>query len=71
MVKISEAQYKSQIASLNDELRESVKAFCLAHPDSLRSLARQAGFSVAYLSDIIRGRRNVSDAVVKKLAKLK
>ena len=71
MVKIAEAQWQSQSASLQDELRAAVKNFCAVYPGSLRDLARETKFSVAYLSDIVRGRRNVSDEIVKRFGKIR
>jgi len=52
-------------------LTDCVDTFCGQSKSSLRQMARDMGISAAYLSDIRRGNRKVSDAIVGKLGKLK
>ncbi len=52
-------------------LQDSFKAFVADYPGSLREIARRTELSVAFLSDVMHGRRKVSDALIEKLAKLR
>jgi len=52
-------------------LQGEVRRFLLARDTSLRETAKSMGFTVAYVSDIIHGRRKVSDAVIEAIRRLK
>jgi len=51
-------------------LQAQVRQFIYARDVSLRESAKAMGFSVAYLSDIIHGRRKISAAVIDAIRKL-
>jgi len=68
---ISRHAFSSSKIGSTSSLRACPMASCELQTGSLRSTAKQMGISAPYLSDIVNGRRHISDAVVKKLAKLK
>ena len=61
---------RCDVENVEGELGMAVGQLLSQQPCSLRESARKMDFSVAYLSDIVNGRRKVSDAVVEALKKL-
>jgi hypothetical protein len=62
---------RAKVIALEQLLQGEVRKFLLARNMSLRETAKAMGFTVAYLSDVINGRRKVSVAVIEAIRRLK
>lgn len=60
-----------QVFAAQQSLDKAVQDFIRTRDCSLRAAATTMGFTVAYLSDIMKDRRRVSDSVVERLERLK
>lgn len=62
---------KESIGFAEKVLSGCVKSFCDQQHAGLRDMARRMEISAPYLSDILNGRRKVSDNVIERLGRLR
>lgn len=71
VLKQARVDERRNVALAEDLLLKDIRGFLRAKPISLRAAAKGMDISVAYLSDIVNGRRHVTDSVVTKIGMLK